>query len=146
MNIIYIVRADSTQAPPLRWLIDQPREHLGLDIWQVEADHIVLRAEEAQAARLQQMGFTTEEVVQTETHLATFATAEAMAAYHSVETLERDLYQLAESQPEIAELHEIGRSVENRPIWSCGSGSDAAASISCCLWVVIMPVSGSPLK
>ncbi len=122
MNIVYIVRSDSPQAPPLRWLIDQPREHLGLDIWQVKVDHVVLRADEEQAARLQRMGYTTEEVVETETHLATFATAEVIAEYHSAETLERDLRQLAESQPEIAELREIGRSVEDRPIWALRIG------------------------
>jgi carboxypeptidase T len=116
VNIVYSVRSDSPQAPPLRWLVDHPREHLGLDVWQVKPDYVVLRASEEQAARLRQMGYTTEEVVETENHLATFATADAIAAYHSVETLENDLHQLAESQPEIAELHEIGRSLENRPI------------------------------
>ena len=40
----------------------------------------MLRADEEQAARLRQMGYTTEEVVQTETHVATFATEEAIAA------------------------------------------------------------------
>jgi carboxypeptidase T len=43
--------------------------------------------------------------------LKTFATAEAISGYHSVETLE-----LAASQPEITELREIGHSVENRPL------------------------------
>jgi carboxypeptidase T len=122
VNIVYSVRSDSPQAPPLRWLVDHPREHLGLDIWQVKPDHVVLRASEEQAARLRQMGYTTEEVVETENHLATFATADAIAAYHSAETLESDLHQLAESQPEIAELHEIGRSLENRPIWALRIG------------------------
>ena len=122
MNIVYTVRSDSPQAPPLRWLVDHPREHLGLDVWQVKPDYVVLRASEEQAARLRQMGYTTEEVVETENHLATFATADAIAAYHSVETLENDLHQLAESQPEIAELHEIGRSLENRPIWALRIG------------------------
>ena len=122
MNIVYIVRSDSPQAPPLTRLIDQPREHLGLDVWQVKADHVVLRAAEDQAARLRQMGYTTEEVVQTESHLATFATAEAIAAYHSAETLENELHQLAESQPEIAELREVGRSLEDRPIWALRIG------------------------
>jgi carboxypeptidase T len=116
VNIVYSVRSDSPQAPPLRSLVDHPREHLGLDVWQVKPDYVVLRASEEQAARLRQMGYTTEEVVETESHLATFATADAIAAYHSAETLESDLHQLAESQPEIAELHEIGRSLENRPI------------------------------
>jgi hypothetical protein len=84
MSIIYAVRADSPQAPPLARLIDLP---LGLDIWQVKAEHVVLRAAEEQALRLRQMGYTTEEVVGTDDHLATFATAEAIAAYHSAETL-----------------------------------------------------------
>jgi carboxypeptidase T len=122
VNIVYSVRSDSPQALPLRSLVDNPREHLGLDIWQVKPDYVVLRASEEQAARLRQMGYTTEEVVETEHHLATFATADAIAAYHSAETLESDLHQLAESQPEIAELHEIGRSLENRPIWALRIG------------------------
>ena len=124
MSIVYTVRADSLQAPPLARLIDLP---LGLDIWQVKADHVVLRAAEEQALRLRQMGYTTEEVVGTDDHLATFATAEAIAAYHSAETLEQDLRQLAESQPEIAELREIGRSLEDRPIWALRIGERRAS-------------------
>jgi carboxypeptidase T len=123
VNIVYTVRSDSPQAPPLARLIDLP---LGLDIWQVKADHVVLRAAEEQAARLRQMGYTTEEVVETETHVATFATAEAIGAYHSAQTLEDDLRQLAESQPEIAELREIGRSLEDRPIWALRIGERRA--------------------
>src|SRR5215210_7120532 len=119
MSIVYAVRADSPQAPPLARLIDLP---LGLDIWQVKADRVILRAAEEQAARLRQMGYTTEEVVETETHVARFATAEAIAAYHSAEMLEQDLRQLAESQPEIAELREVGRSLEDRPIWALRIG------------------------
>ena len=122
MNIVYTVRSDSPQAS----LAQLPNLPLGLDIWQVKADHVVLRAEEAQAARLRQMGYTTEEIVETETHIATFATAEAIAAYHSAETLEDDLRQLAESQPEIAELREIGRSLEDRPIWALRIGEHRA--------------------
>ena len=122
MNIVYVVRADSPQAPPLARLINQPREHLGLDVWQVKEDRVVLRADEAQAARLRQMGYTAEEVVETENHLARFATAEETAAYHSAETLEGDLHELAEGAPEMAELREIGRSLENRPIWALRIG------------------------
>ena len=118
MDIVYTVRSEHPQAP-LAQLLHLP---LGLDIWQVEEDEVVLRAEEAQAARLRQMGYTTEEVVETETHISTFATPEAIALYHSAETLEGDLRQLAESQPEIAELREIGRSVEERPIWALRIG------------------------
>ncbi len=122
MNIVYTVRSESPQAP-LAQLLQLP---LGLDIWQVRGDYIVLRADEAQAARLRQMGYTTEEVVETETHVATFATAEAIGAYHSAQTLEDDLRQLAESQPEIAELREIGRSLEDRPIWALRIGERRA--------------------
>jgi carboxypeptidase T len=124
VNIVYTVRSDSPQAPPLARLIDLP---LGLDIWQVKADHVVLRAAEEQAARLRQMGYSTEEVVETQTHVARFATAEAIAAYHSAETLEQDLRQLAESQPEITELREIGRSLEDRPIWALRIGERRAS-------------------
>jgi carboxypeptidase T len=124
MSIVYAVRADSPQAPPLARLIDLP---LGLDIWQVKADHVVLRAAEEQALRLRQMGYTTEEVVGTEDHLSRFATTEAIAAYHSAETLEQDLRRLAESRPEIAELREIGRSLENRPIWALRIGERRAS-------------------
>src|SRR5918994_3106961 len=123
MNIVYTVRADAPQAPSLEQLIDLP---LGLDIWQVQADQVVLSAAEEQAARLRQIGYMTEEVVATETHVATFATAEAIAAYHSAETLEGDLRQLGESQTEIAELREIGRSLENRPIWALRIGERRA--------------------
>ncbi len=124
MSIVYAVRADSPQAPPLARLIDLP---LGLDIWQVKADHVVLRAVEEQALRLRQMGYTTEEVVGTEDHLSRFATTEAIAAYHSAETLEQDLRRLAERQPEIAELREIGRSLEDRPIWALRIGERRAS-------------------
>jgi carboxypeptidase T len=122
VNIVYTVRSDSPQAS-LAQLLHLP---LGLDVWQVKADHVVLRADEAQAARLRQIGYTTEELVETETHISMFATAEAIAAYHSAETLEDDLRQLAESQPEIAELREIGRSLEERPIWALRIGERRA--------------------
>jgi carboxypeptidase T len=122
MNIVYTVRSDLPQAS-LAQLLQLP---LGLDIWQVRRDYVVLRADEPQAARLRQMGYTTEEIVETETHISTFATAEAIAAYHSAETLEGDLRQLAESQPEIAELREIGRSLEDRPIWALRIGERRA--------------------
>jgi carboxypeptidase T len=46
----------------------------------------------------------------------------AMADFHTVETLERDLLQLAVLHPQIAKLHVIGRSVENRPIWALQLG------------------------
>src|SRR5205823_4674975 len=42
--------------------------------------------------------------------------------YHSATSLENDLRALATSHPDIAELREIGRSVENRPIWALRIG------------------------
>jgi carboxypeptidase T len=48
--------------------------------------------------------------------VTSFATAEAVAGYHSVESLHQELQQLAEARPDIAELKEIGRSIEGRPI------------------------------
>jgi carboxypeptidase T len=77
---------------------------------------MVLRASDAQAQRLQQIGYDVEQLQLTENYLTTFATAEAISGYHSAETLEEDLRQLATTQPEIAELRELRRSLEDRPI------------------------------
>ncbi|MGH8902677.1 MAG: M14 family metallopeptidase [Egibacteraceae bacterium] len=82
----------------------------------------MLRASEAQLERLEHMGYGVEQLHMTETFLSNFATAEALAGYHSVETLEEDLRRLADRQPEIAQLQEIGRSLENRPIWALRIG------------------------
>jgi carboxypeptidase T len=95
---------------------------LGLDVWEVKPDQVVAQASEAQAERLEHLGYTVEQVEMTETYLSTFATDEEAAGYHSVETLELDLRALAEGQPEIVELHEVGRSVERRPIWALRIG------------------------
>jgi len=95
---------------------------MGLDIWEVKSDHVVLRAGEPQVDRLRQMGYAIEQLEETGPFLTRFATAAALAGYHSAETLEQALRQLAESQPEIVELREIGRSVEDRPIWALRIG------------------------
>jgi carboxypeptidase T len=95
---------------------------LGLDIWETAADYVVLSASEAQLERLDRMGYGVEQLHMTEAYLSTFATAEAVAGYHSAETLEQDLRQLADREPEIAELHEVGRSLEDRPIWALRIG------------------------
>ncbi|HEY8200205.1 MAG TPA: M14 family metallopeptidase [Actinomycetota bacterium] len=90
---------------------------LGLDVWEVRPpDQAVLRTTEAQAERLAHMGYAVEQLHETDRYLGTFATADAMAGYHSVESLAQDMRALADHHPEIAELHEIGRSIENRPI------------------------------
>lgn len=95
---------------------------LGLDVWEVKPDHVVAQASEAQAERLEHMGYSVEQVEMTETYLSTFATAEVATGYHSVETLEQDLRALSEGQPDIVELREVGRSVEQRPIWALRIG------------------------
>jgi len=90
---------------------------LGLDVWEVRPpDQAVLRTTEAQAERLAHMGYAVDQLHETDRYLGMFATADAMAGYHSVESLAQDMRTLAEQHPEIAELHEIGRSIENRPI------------------------------
>ena len=69
-------------------LLDAP---LGLDVWEVKPDHVVLQATEAQIERLEQMGYGVEQLHMTERYLSTFATAEATAGYHSAEQLEQDV-------------------------------------------------------
>jgi carboxypeptidase T len=106
-------------AAPLARLLTAP---LGLDIWEVKPDFVVLQADEFQVGRLEAMGFGVEQLQMTEPYVSTFATAEAVSGYHTVATLEQDLRRLAEEHPEIAELHEIGRSVEDRPLWALRIG------------------------
>ena len=50
---------------------------LGLDVWEVRPDHLVLQADEAQAARLEAMGYAVEQLRMTESYLSDFATARA---------------------------------------------------------------------
>lgn len=121
-----IVRVTSSDpSTPLARLLETP---LGLDIWEVKPDHLVLSAAEAQAERLRQMGYGVDQIEQTETYVAEFATEAATTGYHSAESLEQDLRALAESQPEIAELREIGRSVENRPILALRIGDRSGSA------------------
>jgi carboxypeptidase T len=125
MSVIVRVAATGPRTP-LGRLLTAP---IGLDIWEVKPDHLVLQATEAQAERLEQMGYAVDELRTTDAYLSTFATDEATAGYHSAETLENDLRRLAENNPEIAELHEIGRSVENRPIWALRVGERRGSSL-----------------
>jgi carboxypeptidase T len=104
---------------------------LGLDVWEMKADQVILRAAEPQAERLQHLGYNVVQLQPTETYLSTFATAAVAAGYHSAESLEQDMRQLADAEPEIAALHEIGRSVEHRPIWALqiGARRDSARKV-----------------
>lgn len=118
MNLILKLTSTNPRVP-LSQLLHLP---LGLDVWEVKPDYVILRAAEAQAERLRHMGYNVEQLQLTETYLSTFATAAAVAGYHSAESLEQDMRQLANSQPHIVELQEVGRSVENRPIWALRIG------------------------
>jgi len=115
-----IARVTSAGArAPLGRLLTAP---LGLDVWEVRPDHLVVEADEAQVARLEVMGYDVEQLQMTDSYLSDFATARATTGYHTVQTLEEDLRRLALDHPEIVELREIGRSVENRPLWALRIG------------------------
>ena len=121
-----IARVTSTgPRAPLSRLLTVP---LGLDVWEVDPDFVVLQAEEAQAARLEAMGYDVEQLQMADAYLSDFATDRAITGYHSAESLEADLRRLAEDNPEVAQLHEIGRSVENRPIWALRLGERRGSS------------------
>ncbi len=68
------------------------------------------------------MGYGAEQLHVADQYLSAFATAESFTGYHSAESIEADLRQLAGSHPDVAQLIEIGRSVENRPIWALRIG------------------------
>jgi len=109
-----IARVTSTSPrSPLTRLLTAP---LGLDVWEVKPDYVVLQADEVQAGRLEAMGYIVDQLQMIEPYVSTFATEAAVTGNHTVATLEQDLRRLAEEHSEIAELHEIGRSVEGRPL------------------------------
>ena len=112
MELIVKVTSPGLRTP----LADLLRLPLGLDVWEVKPDHLILRAAEPQIDRLARMGYGVEQLQDVETHLRAFATAEAVSGYHSAASLEQELRQLADARPDIAELREIGRSIEGRAI------------------------------
>ena len=116
MSVVVSVTADSAS---LRRLVELP---LGLDVWELRPDQAVLRASESALERLERMGYAVEQIRETEAFLNEFAVEESTLGYHSTETLEQDLRDLADRFPDLAEMHEIGRSVENRPIWALRIG------------------------
>jgi carboxypeptidase T len=124
MDLIVRVTSPNPQTP----LSDVLQTPLGVDVWEAKPDYLVLSASEAQAERLRNMGYGVEQLQSTEAFLMTAtAAAETAAAvttttYHSAETLEQDLRSLAERAPEIAELRQIGQSLEGRPIWALRIG------------------------
>jgi carboxypeptidase T len=62
------------------------------------------------------MGYRVEPIIPVEEHLTAFATEEGTTGFHSVNTLNDALRELAAKRPELVELKQIGKSVENRPI------------------------------
>ena len=113
------------------------RTSLGLDIWEVTHDHMIVRANAARAERLQQLGYRVEQLQTVADALTEFESLEhatlasrpadeagalrsdALAKppkYHSVESLNHSLHELAATHADFVELREIGRSVEDRPI------------------------------
>ena len=112
MNLIAKVRSSGPQKP----LGDVLRVPLGIDVWEVKPDHLILRGTEAQLDRLSSMGYLVEQLEDVARHLSTFATTAAAEQYHSAASLEEELRQLAAARPDIAQLIEIGRSIEGRPI------------------------------
>jgi carboxypeptidase T len=112
MEIIAEIRSEDP-ARPLAKLLAMP---LGIDVWEVKTDKLVVRAAEPTMDRLTKMGYRVNPLVDVSSHLETFAAADAMAGYHSFATLEADMRDLAARYPNLAELKEIGRSIEGRPI------------------------------
>jgi carboxypeptidase T len=108
--------AKVTSPGPQRTLGEVLRVPLGIDVWEVKPDHLILRGTEAQLERLSSMGYHVEQLEDAERHVSAFATAAAAEQYHSAASLEEELRRLAEARPDIAELTEIGRSIEGRPI------------------------------
>jgi carboxypeptidase T len=84
MNLIAKVTSSGPQNP----LGDILRVPLGIDVWEVKPDHLILRGTEAQLDRLSAMGYQVEQLEDVERHLSAFATAAAAEQYHSAASLE----------------------------------------------------------
>jgi carboxypeptidase T len=114
--------AKVTSSGPQKPLGDVLRVPLGIDVWEVKPDHLILRGTEAQLDRLSRMGYLVEQLEDVARHLSTFAATEAAEQYHSAASLEEELRQLAEAKPDITQLIEMGRSIEGRPIFALRIG------------------------
>jgi carboxypeptidase T len=141
MNLIAKVTSSGPQKP----LGDVLRTPLGIDVWEVKPDHLILRGTEAQLDRLSSMGYVVEQLEDVERHLSAFTTAGAAEQYHSAATLGEELRRLAEARPDIAELIEIGRSIEGRPILALRIG-DRRGGVPKVLFMGTTRESGSPWR
>jgi carboxypeptidase T len=125
MQVIVEVRTEDESHRPLGRLLQTP---LGLDTWETKGGRLVLRAEEAAVNRISQMGYQVRPIMQVTQHLEAFATAEALAGYHSAASLAEEMKQLAAQHPKVAKIKEIGRSVEGRPILALRIGAGPRGS------------------
>ncbi|NIB32163.1 zinc carboxypeptidase [Pseudonocardia sp. MCCB 268] len=105
---------------------------LGLDVWEVKPEHLVLQAAPAQAERLERMGYAVQELQRAQACLSTFATDEALALASTPSRHSADRRRLADDHPlpSVAELHgdrpeRGGPAGRSGP---CGSENDATAS------------------
>jgi carboxypeptidase T len=89
---------------------------LGLDVWVTRSDYLILRTDERRADELRRLGYAVEQLHLTKDYLEQHFTEAALTGYHSPESLNDDLSDLAQRYSNLAELRTIGRSVQNRPI------------------------------
>src|SRR5262245_45468421 len=136
MSIIAEVKTSPT-GRELERLLHTP---FGLDVWEAKRDRLVVRATEAQIDRITRMGYEVRQIQTVVGHVTAFAAAAAAVEFHSAQDIENGLRSAAQTHPDIAELQEIGRSVENRPIWALRIGERAATPRErYCSPVVTMP-------
>src|SRR5690242_15947626 len=91
-------------------------QSLGLDLWVTRTDHLILRTDERRADELRRLGYGVEQLHLTTDYLEQHFTAAALSGYHSPESLNDDMSDLAQRHNQLAELRTIGRSVQGRPI------------------------------
>ena len=141
MNLIARVTSPGPQKP----LGDVLRVPLGIDVWEVKPDHLILRGTEAQLERMSSMGYLVEQLEDVAQRLSAFARGRGSGAVcHSAASLEGELRQLAEARPDIAELKEIGRSVEGPAHLSIADrGPPRGRAPDSSSWAAITRASGS---
>ena len=142
MELIVKVTSPSLRAP----LVDLLRLPLGLDVWEVKTDHLILRAAEPQIDRLARMGYGVEQMQDVETHLRAFATAEAVSGYHSAASLEQELQQLADTRPDIAELRSGAASRAGRSMCCASVSATKLGGPRSSSWAATMRANGSPWR
>jgi carboxypeptidase T len=108
-----ILKVVPRQATSLDALLHQT---LGLDVWVTRSDYLALRTDEQTADKLRRLGYDVEQLHITTDYLQQHFTAAVLSGYHSPESLNDDMSDLARKYKDIAELRVIGTSVEGRPL------------------------------